>query len=166
MPFDRTIHNFEIRSGRLKSCFIPHLYPPLPPLPPLFPHFWFLNNFLSSYPITISFNVSELRFNCALNAPSTILRWIREGVKHGSCLRTLLSTTIVHFSSSMNFVRQRSKPGTLVYYKSRDCSIQSLQQRTFNLRFSFGFLLVEFCDAISICKLMTSAGSAVGRGVV
>ena len=68
----------------------------------------------------------------------------------------------------MTFVSERRTPGSLVYYKSRDCSIQFLQQRTFNLcflTFLLGFVLL--CDAISIClNPKTSAGSAVGRGMV
>jgi len=76
----------------------------------------------------------------------------------------------------MNFVSHRSAPGSLVYYKSRDCSIQFLQQRTFNLHLIFSFYLsvsalskidsICVCEAISICLTSTSAGSAVGRGMV
>ena len=80
----------------------------------------------------------------------------------------------------MNFVSDRRAPGSLVYYKSRDCSIQSLQQRTFNLSSILYFLIqfslrlglmsswiVSMCKAISICSWeMTSAGSAVGSGMV
>ena len=79
----------------------------------------------------------------------------------------------------MNFVGDRRTPGSLVYYKSRDCSIQFLQQRTFNLRLIF-FLTVNlelrlqgtleigcvYARRSVFVETMTSAGSAVGRGMV
>ena len=44
-------------------------------------------------------------------------------------------------------VRQSSaKPAALVYYKRRDCSIQSLQQRTFKLHFFLSLSLTGDCE--------------------
>ena len=72
-----------------------------------------------------------------------------------------------HFLSAVITKISSAQPAALVYYKRRDCSIQSLQQRTFKLQFhsfSFSSSLLQVtvserwdweevwdCEAISIC---------------
>jgi hypothetical protein len=52
-----------------------------------------------------------------------------------------------HFLSAVFAKESCAQPAALVYYKRRDCSIQSLQQRTFKLQFhSFSFSLTGDCE--------------------
>ena len=75
-----------------------------------------------------------------------------------------------HFLGAFTVRQTGAKPAALVYYKRRDCSIQSLQQRTFKLhilcltvcgsvlhllRCETGLWTVSAggdCEAISICE--------------
>lgn len=67
-------------------------------------------------------------------------------------------------------MRRRVRPGPFVYYKSRDCSIQSLQQRTFfplttgPSLFRGGVVWGAVVGSVFVFVL-TSAGSADGSGV-
>ena len=47
-----------------------------------------------------------------------------------------------HFLSALLVRQSCAKPAALVYYKRRDCSIQSLQQRTFKFQFLSYILFV------------------------
>lgn len=77
-----------------------------------------------------------------------------------------------HFLGACIVRQTGAKPAALVYYKRRDCSIQSLQQRTFKLHILCVLQLLWFgltslrgvrlgcvtvsavgdCEAISICE--------------
>ena len=54
-----------------------------------------------------------------------------------------------HFLSAILAQNLCAQPAALVYYKRRDCSIQSLQQRTFKFQFhSFSSSLTGDCEGV------------------